>query len=113
MQKMVLEQERKLCDGLIDYLNTKFEDLLDVKQMLITGGTGAAYYKHISSYMKEKRGHLEGKVLLTNYKFQGKEIEPVFAIAIGVYKTIRYQVMMQDKAAKAAKAAANKKNQNV
>lgn len=113
IRKLVLEKERELCDGLIHYLNDKFEDLLDVKQMLITGGTGAAYYKHISSYMKENRGHLEGRVLLTDYEFHGKTIEPVYAIAVGIYKTIRHQVMMKESVAKTAKAAANKKGQNI
>lgn len=103
IRDMILAKEKELCDGLIEYLNDKFEDLLDVKQIIITGGTGAAYYNHISAYMNEKRGHLQDKVLLTDYPFNGKNIEPVYAIAVAMYKTLRQQLIKAEKAAKAAK----------
>ena len=109
IKDMILQKEKELCNGLIDYLNHKFEDLLDVKQIIITGGTGAAYYNHISAYMNEKRSHLKNKVLLTDYEFNGKKIEPVYAIAVAMYKSLRYQLLMADKAAKAQKATEEKK----
>ena len=103
IKDMILEKEKELCNGLINYLNDKFEDLLDVKQIIITGGTGAAYYHHISAYMNDKRGHLQDKVLLTDYPFNGKNIEPVYAIAVAMYKFLRHQLNMVAKAAKEEK----------
>lgn len=103
IKTIILEEEKKLCDALIEYLNEKFEDLLDVKQLLITGGTGAAYFNHISSYMSKKRNHLEDKVILTDYKFRGSKMEPVYAIAVGMFKTLKNQVIKAQKAQKAEK----------
>lgn len=92
VQAMVHASEASLCEKLIAYLNDKFDNLLNVKQILITGGTGSAYYDHISKYMRERRKNLRDSVILTNYKFRGKAIDPVYAIAIGMYKTLRDQL---------------------
>lgn len=92
VQEIVYASEEALCEKLIEYLNKKFDNLLDVKQILITGGTGSAYYKHISKYMAEKRKNLKDSVILTNYKFKGKAIDPVFAIALGMFKTLNDQL---------------------
>jgi len=77
------------CKELIDYLNEKFEDLLDVKSLIITGGTGAAYYNQIQTFTDEERSHLKGHLILTSYEFMGKKIQPVHAIAVGMYKVLK------------------------
>ena len=109
VKRMAEAAEESLCNKLINYLNAKFDNLLDIKQILITGGTGSAYYSHINKYMKEKRGHLQDSVILTNYKFRGEPIDPVYAIALGMYKTLNDQLqkaLERDKAAnKGAKSA--------
>jgi len=92
VQEMVLASEEALCEKLIAYLNEKFDKLLDIKQIIITGGTGSAYYNHISNYMKEKRKNLKDSVILTDYKFKGKAIDPVYAIALGMFKTLEDQL---------------------
>lgn len=89
----LLEEEcEKVCDELIDYINKKYEGLLDIKQILITGGTGAAYYSRIMEYIQDHKSHLVNNVILTNYKFLGSQIDPVFAIAVGMYKTLLNQI---------------------
>lgn len=92
INELIAEEEYALCKGMIDYLNEKFEDLVDVKQIIITGGTGAAYYNHINAYMDEERNLLSDSLVLTNYDFLGKELEPVYAIAVGMYKTLQNQI---------------------
>ena len=86
------EECDKVCDELIAYINQKYEGLLDIKQILITGGTGAAYYSRIMEYIQEHKSHLVNNVILTNYKFLGAQIDPVFAIAVGMYKTLLNQI---------------------
>lgn len=92
LRKIVKDIQKKMCEGLIEYLNSKFNELLDIKAILVTGGTGAAYYEPICSYVQKNRGYLENKVYLTDYKFYGKQIDPVYAIAVGMYKILRHQV---------------------
>jgi len=92
VNRLVAEEEAALCAEFIDYLNKEFEDLLDVKQIVTTGGTGAAYYNHINAYMEEERNHLSGSVVLTDYEFFGKPLDPVFAIAVGMYKNLQNQI---------------------
>lgn len=92
VRSLVEDEMEKICKQLIALLNEKFENLLDTKEVVITGGTGAAYFNHLSKYLKEERGHLDGHIILTSYKFLGKDIDPVYAIAVGMYKTLRNQV---------------------
>lgn len=96
--KLLVEEEmEKTCRSLIKLLNDKFEKLLDTKEVVITGGTGAAYFRHLSKYLEEERGHLKGHIILTSYEFLGKKIDPVYAIAVGMYKTLRQQLSAQSK----------------
>jgi len=81
---------KEKCDQLIKYLNEKFDDLTDHEQIAIAGGTGKAYAKYLEEYLREKRKHIQ----FTEIKamFGGKELEPVYAIAIGMYKFITYRL---------------------
>lgn len=62
-------------------------ELNDVKCLLMTGGTGAAYYKTYCEYFAEHYGDNLVPVL-TDKPFHGREIEPVFAVALGLYKEL-------------------------
>lgn len=90
--QLVREEAKKLCDELIDYINTKYENLVDIRQILVTGGTGAAYYEHILEYVKGHRKHLETNIILTDYDFLGKKINPIYAIVVGMYKVLLNQI---------------------
>lgn len=92
IRTLLEEESEKVCDELIEYINKKYENLLDIKQILITGGTGAAYYNRFMEYIKEHKAHLVNNVILTNYTFLGKPIDPVYAIAVGMYKTLLNQI---------------------
>ena len=112
--EMINEEVAKICEELLDYLNEKYNNLLDTKEVIITGGTGAAYYDHVAKYLNEQRNHLRGKIILTSYKFRGQEIEPVYAIAVGMYKTLKHQVNVARKAQKeeAQKTVAKQTNKD-
>lgn len=92
VRDMVWEEVEKVCDELIEYINKKYENLVDIRQILVTGGTGAAYYDHILEYVKGHRKHLEKNVILTDYEFLGMSIKPIYAIAVGMYKVLLNQI---------------------
>ena len=92
VKQLVKEETEKVCDELIEYINEKYENLVDIRQILITGGTGAIYYDRIMKYIKEHRKHLADNVILTDYEFLGKKINPIFAIAVGMYKVLLNQM---------------------
>lgn len=83
---IVAEETNEMCKGLIEYLKKKFNDLMDVNHILITGGTGKAFYLGFKNYVDENFEEGVMDVSLTDYKFMGENIEPVFAIAVGGYK---------------------------
>lgn len=81
---------------LVEYLLKKYNDLLDMKCILIAGGTGQIYYPFILEYCKENRSYLTDKIILASGKFDkedNKEKEPVYAVAVGVYKGMVMQLM--------------------
>ena len=79
------------CQTMIDYLCEKYNNLIAIKQILITGGTGAAYYETFVHYIdtNDKMAHLRGKVKIAEYKFMGQKISPVFAVVAGIYKQFK------------------------
>lgn len=97
IKKMVKEEEKAVFQEFIAYINDKYDDLIDIKQVLFTGGTGNIYYKYMKEYVKDHKGHLVDHILLTNYEFYGKEIDPVYAICLGLYKTMRNLIEKMDK----------------
>lgn len=93
------EVQNEICNEYIKYLNHKYNNLMDVEQIIITGGTGAAFYEHIMEYIRDNRAHLADNVYLTDYDFYGKKISPEYAIAVGAYKTLRQAVKSANKKA--------------
>lgn len=86
VDKLVNEELEKVCRIMIDELYEEYNDLFDVKTILITGGTGAAYYKIFNAILKKERPWIS--VLLTDYEFFGEKISPEFAISVGMYKAL-------------------------
>lgn len=84
------EITKEACEELIDYLNKKFDNLNDYEQICIAGGTGTSYAQHLEKYLSEKRKHI--KFTEINATLGGEELEPIFAIAVGMYKFISYQI---------------------
>lgn len=78
----------EICQEYVEHLNRKYNKLLDVKQIIVVGGTGAAYYSFLVKYINEHKKHLKDAVTLTDYMFIGRNITPEFAIVVGMYKSI-------------------------
>ncbi len=85
------EVAAEYCGIMIDYLREKYNNLLPIKQILITGGTGAAYYETLIHYINSHpdMSHLRGKVHLGQYKFYGQKVGPVHTIVCGLYKQFK------------------------
>lgn len=87
----VVELKKKytanMATQLFDYLNKQFDDLLDIKYILVAGGTGKAYYE-VFKNLCDKRENLKDNLYLADNGFNGEPCEPVFAVAIGLYKSI-------------------------
>lgn len=84
---------QEMCEQLMDYLNKKHNNLLDIGEIAVAGGTGAAYYEGIQNYIKQHRSLLSDNLYLINYKFNGKPIEPVYAVVVGLYKVLRHSLL--------------------
>ena len=85
----VRKETRKVCEQMMQELRNKFDDLLEVKTIIVTGGTGMAYYEHIKECLLDSEWI---NVMLTDYEFQGENITPDYAIVIGMYKVLRHAV---------------------
>ena len=89
------EEKEKVCNELIDYLNEKFSQFLDIKSFEIAGGTGSAFFPQIKEYIDTHKAHLKDTTELVQYKYLGKQIEPQYAIAVGLYKVLRHIVNLK------------------
>lgn len=92
--RVILEKEiRTVCEELIAELEGKYNNLLDIKTILVTGGTGSVYYNCLSEILEKKYSWI--KVILTDYEFYGEKISPEFAIAIGAFKATSHIIKVQ------------------
>lgn len=87
-KEIILEEISK---KLIDHLNEKYRNLLDIKMILVAGGTGYAYYKYIKEYCEKERPYIK-VVLACKDGFKGKECNPVYAVVCGLYKDMLMQL---------------------
>ncbi len=90
----VNEETKKVCEELVQSLRDRYDDLLETKSIVITGGTGIAYYEHIKELLSDSDWI---DVTLTDYEFYGEKITPDFAIVIGMYKVLHHAVDMAQK----------------
>lgn len=87
------EKINEKCTGLIKHLEEKFNDLLDVKQIIIVGGTGSVYYPIIKDYIDKNYSYIN--VRLIESEMNGKPVPPVFAVAMGMYRVCLFEVRKQ------------------
>ena len=110
--KIQAETISETFDKFVDYLNKKYENMVSIRSIVLTGGTGAVYFPYMKKYVQEYKSHLKGKVFLTEYEFQGVKIEPQFAISAGLYKSLHHEVEVALKRAAKEKAKAAEKISN-
>ena len=85
-------REKKLqnvCNNFIRYLNKKYNDLIDFRYVLVTGGTGAAFFSQLLAYYKGTGVMDEAHMLLTHPVLSGNELPIEFSLVTGAYKGLR------------------------
>lgn len=85
-------REKKLqnvCSNFIRYLNKKYNDLIDFRYVLVTGGTGAAFFSQLLAYYKGTGVMDEDHMLLTHPVLSGNELPIEFSVVTGAYKGLR------------------------
>lgn len=83
------EKMKEVCADLIEYLNKKYNHLLDFKYVLVTGGTGACFYNQILDYYEKANLLDSNHLLLTNGDLNGLSHTIEYAITIGAYKGLK------------------------
>lgn len=89
MRALIEAETDDTFNAYVEYLNEKYNKLLEIKSILVCGGTGKRYYERLCEYIDNHRQNLKGKVLLADYEFLGEKIQPVYAICIGMYKHLK------------------------
>lgn len=92
LKKIRKQKMKQNCNDFIRYLNKKYNNLLDMNYVLVTGGTGACYFPYLKSYY-EKTGVMDAQhLLLSNSDLMGESFPIEFSIAIGAYKGLRGKI---------------------
>lgn len=80
------KETEKLISSLMQYIFSKHNNLTGIRSMLIAGGSGQVYYDAIKDYLNKHRPSLAERVTLPTGTLKGETVEPVFAVAAGLYK---------------------------
>ena len=83
------EKIREVCGEFMEFLMSRYNNLLDYRYVLVTGGTGACFYPYMLEYVKEIGLMDEKNFLLTTSRLEGQELSIEYAIAVGAYKGLR------------------------
>lgn len=78
-----------VCSRFIRYLNKKYNNLIDFRYILVTGGTGAAFFDQMLAYYKGTGLMDDEHMLLTKPVVSGRELPIEFAVVVGAYKGLR------------------------
>lgn len=88
-------REKKLqsvCSSFIRYLNKRYDNLLDFRYILVTGGTGACFFPQLLDYYKGTGLMDDEHMLLTSPVITGNALPIEFSIAAGAYKGLRGKI---------------------
>ena len=83
------KETQAVCSRFIRYLNKKYDNLIDFRYILVTGGTGAAFFEQMLDYYKGTGLMDDEHMLLTKPMVGGKELPIEFAVVVGAYKGLR------------------------
>lgn len=83
------EKIEDVCDDFIEYLNKKYNNLLDFRYVLVTGGTGACFFPQLLAHYKEIGIMDDEHMLLTSPNVYDNPLPIEFSIAAGAYKGLR------------------------
>lgn len=79
----------------IECLNEKYNNLLDFRYVLVTGGTGASFYDGLKEYYVGAGIIPDERFLLTSGALEGEKHDIEYAIAIGAYKGLKGKLGMK------------------
>lgn len=85
-----------MANKLMTYLEDKFARFRRIEGILVAGGTGKEFHPHIKEYISTRYAHLAETTLLADSPFQGEECDPVFAVAVGMYKYVVFCELSRD-----------------
>lgn len=92
LEKIRKAHMRRICQDFIKHLNEKYNNLLDINYVLMTGGTGANFYPQVRSYY-EKTGVLDSEhLILASGELCDKKNPIEYSIVTGAYKGLRGKV---------------------
>lgn len=84
----LLDSQRRALDRVveecIDYLDNQFDKLTEIKTVIVSGGNAKEYYNRI--YKRKKELFDGNSIKLAVDTFNGEECEPVYSVAVGMYK---------------------------
>jgi len=86
------KKQQAVCLNFIRYLNKKYDNLIDFRYILVTGGTGACFFPQLLSYYKSTGLMDDEHMLLTTPVINGKQLPIEFSIAAGAYKGLRGKI---------------------
>ncbi len=89
LNKLREEKIKEVCADFIQYINTKYNNLLDFEYVIVTGGTGACFYNQILEYYKNAGIFDDSRIVLTSAMLNGERHPIEYAIAIGAYKGLK------------------------
>lgn len=74
----------RAATNLTSYLVKEFDDLLDIKSIIMAGGTGEKYFEH----MKPAFDLRKRTSLLVEPELDGETYDSVYAVVVGLYRTM-------------------------
>lgn len=83
---------QSVCASFLRYLDKKYDNLLDFRYILVTGGTGACFFKQMLEHYKASGLMDEEHMLLTTPTIAGQSLPIEFSIAAGAYKGLRGKI---------------------
>lgn len=83
---------QSVCGSFLRYLDKKYDNLLDFRYILVTGGTGACFFKQMLEHYKASGLMDEEHMLLTTPTIAGQSLPIEFSIAAGAYKGLRGKI---------------------
>lgn len=87
LSKLKIEKARELGARFIEYLNNNYRYMLDLKHVIVTGGTGEWYYNQLKEYYVTENGFLEeDQMIKSSNTLNGEEFAIEYTIAVGAYK---------------------------
>jgi hypothetical protein len=89
LKKIREEKLAEVCSDLIGYLNQKYDNLLDFRYVLATGGTGASFYEQMLTHYKAANLLDAEHFMLTSGLLYGEKHPIEFAIAVGAFKGLK------------------------